>query len=292
MVRCGVRCRCAVRGAGHHRCPARAGLAADRGRAAGAHPGSYGRDLLTRIVGRLPVRLPRAADLLPPALARRLLSFASPADHISRLPAKRIAGVDTAGLRLVPADPATTVGAISIWADPSSGLPAEVAVTSRGASEPVLVARFLELSERRPALAVVTPNPAPDVGVATAELPDVSGILNGFGPPLPGQLAGSRRVAVPGGLADVAAYGTGFSRFAVLTLPFRDGISALNAARDAGAGEVSLSSGTAVDFQTPLLTVMLAQSQFGGPVYLLTGAVTASMLENAATALLLRPAAP
>ena len=253
---------------------------------------SYGRDLLTRIVGAQPVRLPRAADLLPPALARRLLGFASPADHISRLPAKRIAGVDAAGLRLAPADPATTVGAISIWADPASGLPVEVAVTSRGASEPVLVARFLELSERRPALAVVTPNPAPDVGVATAELPDVSGILSGFGPPLPGQLAGSRRVAVPGGLADVAAYGTGFSRFAVLTLPFRDGISALNAARDAGAGEVSLSSGTAVEFQTPLLTVMLARSQFGGPVYLLTGAVTASMLENAAAALLLRPAAP
>jgi hypothetical protein len=250
---------------------------------------SYGRDLLTRIVGDQPVRLPRAADLLPPALARRLLGFASPADHLSRLPSKRIAGVDAAGLRLVPADPDTTVGAISIWADPGNGLPVEVDLTGRGASQPILVARFLELNESRPALATVTPHPAPDVGVATAELPDVTGILNGFGPPLPGQLAGDRRVAVAGGLEDVAAYGTGFSRFAVLTLPFRDGITAMNAARDAGAAEVSLSSGTALVIQTPLLTVLLAQSQFGGPVYLLTGAVTAAVLQNAAAALLLRP---
>jgi hypothetical protein len=253
---------------------------------------SYGRDLLTRIVGDQPVRLPRAADLLPPALARRLLGFASPADHLARLPAQRIAGVDAAGLRLVPADPDTTVGSVSIWADPRTGLPVEVAVTSRGASQPVLVARFLDLSERRPALATVTPAPAPGVGVATAELPDVSGILNGFGPPLPRQLAGNRRVAVPGGLADVAAYGAGFSRFAVLTLPFRDGISAMNAAQDAGAAQVSLAGGTGITIQTPLLTVLLARSQFGGPVYLLTGAVTADLLHDAASALLLRPAAP
>ena len=253
---------------------------------------SYGRDLLTRITGDQPVRLPRAADLLPPALGRRLLGFASPADHLSRLPSRRIAGVDAAGLRLVPADPGTTVGAISIWADPGTGLPVEVAVTSRGASQPVLVARFLDLSESRPALATVTPDPAPGVGVATADLPDITGILNGFGPPLPRQLAGNRRVAVPGGLSDVAAYGAGFSRFAVLTLPFRDGFGAMNAAKDAGAGQVSLSGGTGYAIQTPLLTVLLAQSQFGGPVYLLTGAVTAALLQNAASALLLRPAAP
>ena len=105
--------------------------------------------------------------------------------------------MDAAGLRLVPADPDTTVGAISIWADPGNGLPVEVDLTGRGASQPILVARFLELNESRPALATVTPHPAPDVGVATAELPDVTGILNGFGPPLPGRLAGDRRA--PGG---------------------------------------------------------------------------------------------
>jgi len=38
--------------------------------------------------------------------------------------------------------------------------------------------------------------------------------------------------------------------------------------------------------QTPLLTVLLAQAQSGGPVYLLTGTVTAAVLVRAATSLL------
>src|ERR1022692_134628 len=59
----------------------------------------YGHNVLTRIVGAQPVRLPRAADLLPPALARRLLDIASPADHMSRLPSRRGAGGGRAGTR-------------------------------------------------------------------------------------------------------------------------------------------------------------------------------------------------
>jgi hypothetical protein len=246
----------------------------------------YSDNLLTQIVGSQPVRLPRAADLLPPALARRLLGFAAPADHLSRLPSQRVAGIDAAGLRLVPADATTTVGAIDIWADPANGLPVEVSVTGRGSAQPILVARFLDLSEQRPSLVTVTPAPAPDVGFTTTELPDVSGILNGFGPPLPGQLAGMNRVPASGGLTDVAAYGTGFSRFAVLPLPYRVGVSALNAARDAGAGGINLANGTGALIQTPLLTVLLAQSLSGGPVYLLAGTVSPALLTRAGSDLL------
>ena len=246
----------------------------------------YSSNLLTQILGAEPVRLPRAADLLPPDLARRLLGYASPADRLSRLPSQRVAGVAAAGLRLVPADPASTVGEVDIWADPATGLPLEVAVTARGASHPILASRFLDLSERRPSLATVTPDPAPGTGFTTTVLPDVSGILNGFGPLLPSRLAGMDRVASPGGLADVAAYGAGFSRFAVLPLPYGVGERALNAAGDAGAVGIDLASGTGALMQTPLLTVLLAQAQSGGPVYLLTGTVTAAVLVRAATSLL------
>jgi hypothetical protein len=246
----------------------------------------YADNLLTQIVGAQPVRLPRAADLLPPSLAIRLLGFASSGTRISRLPSQRVAGVDAAGLRLLPDDPATTVGAVDIYADPASGLPVEVEVTGRGATQPILVTRFLDLSESRPSLAVVTPDPAPGVGVTSTQLPDVSGILDRFGPPLPGQIAGESRVPAPTGLADVAAYGTGFSRFAVLPLPSRVGQSALNAAEAAGAGGIRLSGGTGALIETPLLTVLLAQSQFGGPVYLLTGAVTPTVLVRAGSDLL------
>ena len=93
---------------------------------------NYGTNLLTQVTGAEPVRLPRAPDLLPPALARRLLDTAGRADRISRLPARRIAGVDAAGLRLVPTGTGTTIGSVEIWADPASGLPVEVRISSRG----------------------------------------------------------------------------------------------------------------------------------------------------------------
>jgi hypothetical protein len=246
----------------------------------------YSSNLLTTVVGAQPFRLPRAADLLPPALALRLLSYASPADHISRLPSERMAGVDAAGLRLVPADKVTTVGAIDVWADPANGLPVEVTVTGRGGTQPVLVTRFLDLNESRPSLATVTPNPAPGVGLTTTQLPDISGLLNGFGAALPAQLAGAPQVPVPGGLTDVAAYGSGFARFAVLPLPYSTGQSALNAADIAGAGGVALSGGTGALVRTPLLNLLLAESPQGGPVYLLTGTVTASLLVTAGSDLL------
>jgi hypothetical protein len=247
---------------------------------------SYSANLLTQVIGSQPVRLPRAADLLPPSLALRLLGFASSGTRISRLPSQRVAGVDAAGLRLLPDDPDSTVGAVDIWANPRNGLPVEVAIITRGATQPILVARFLNLSENRPSLADVTPDPAPGVGTTITALPDVSGIVDRFGPPLPGRLARMARVPVPSGLADVAAYGAGFSRFAVLPLPSRIGQSALNAAQSAGAGGVSLSGGTGALIETPLLTVLLAQSQFGGPVYLLTGAVTPALLVRAGSDLL------
>jgi hypothetical protein len=248
---------------------------------------SYSANLLTQIIGAQPVRLPRAADLLPPALALRLLSFASSATKISRLPSQRVAGVDAAGLRLLPDDPDSTVGAVDIWANPGNGLPVQVDIFTHGSAQPILVARFLDLSEGLPSLADVTPAPAPGVGTTVTALPDVSGIVDRFGPPLPSQIAGQSQVPAPSGLADVAAYGAGFSRFAVLPLPSRVGQSALNAAQSAGAGGVKLSSGgTGALIETPLLTVLLAQSQFGGPVYLLTGAVTPTLLVQAGSDLL------
>jgi hypothetical protein len=253
---------------------------------AGTFEWNYSANLMTQVTGSQPVRLPRAADLLPPALALRLLGFASSGTRVLRLPSQRVAGVDAAGLRLLPDDPDSTVGAVDIWADPRNGLPVEVAIIGHGASRPILVARFLDLSESRPPAADVTPAPAAGVGTTVTALPDVSGILDRFGPPLPGVLARMSRVAVPSGLADVAAYGAGFSRFAVLPLPSRVGQSALNAAQSAGAGGVSLSGGTGALIETPLLTVLLAQSQFGGPVYLLTGAVTPALLVRAGSDLL------
>ncbi len=250
----------------------------------GTYQWNYTNNELTRVVGAQPVRLPQAPDLLPPDLARRLVGLASRATRFTRLPAQRIAGVDAAGLRLVPVDSASTISQVEIWADPRTGLPVQVEVFGAGDAAPLLVSRFLDLSETTPAAATLTPQPGPGIDLATTTLPDAEGVLNGFGPPLPAQLGWIERVANPAGLSDVAAYGAGFSRFAVVPLPARAGDAALSAASSAGL-TVTLGAGTAVVVQTPLIAILLARSP-DGQVYLLTGTVTASRLEYAATQLL------
>jgi hypothetical protein len=252
----------------------------------------YGRSLLTQIVGAQPVRLPRAADLLPPALARRLLGIAAATDHYSRLPSQRVAGIDAAGLRVTPAGHATTIGAIDIWADPRTGLPVEVQITGRGAAQPVLTSSFLELAQRRPGLGVVTPHPAPGIGLTTTSLPAVDSVLNGDGDgdhdgsPFPRELAGSSRVAIPGSPRGVAIYGTGFSRFALLPLRGSVGPTMLHAALGAGAGVLSLAGQTGALIRTPLLTVLMVEAGRRPTTFLFAGAVAPAALENAATSLI------
>jgi hypothetical protein len=249
---------------------------------------NYSENLLTRVAGPQPVRLPRASDLLPPALASRLLRLAAPADRLSRLPSTRVAGVDAAGLRLVPANPSSTVGSIDIWADPVNGLAVEVKIIPRGASQPVLVSKFLDLAQRRPALATVIPHPAPGVDRATARLSSLNGILSGGqSHPWPPVLGGFRLTAVPDALSGVAFYGAGFARFALLPLPGRTGSEVVSAATSAGARTITLPGGSVELVRTPLLTVALATpSEFGRVTFLFAGPVSAAGLERAAGGLL------
>jgi hypothetical protein len=163
-----------------------------------------------------------------------------------------------------------------------------VQVFARGSGRPVLTSSFLQLTETRPALSVVTPKPAPGVGLTIAELPDVSEFLTGVGPTLPGRLAGFARTQVRDGITWLGAYGTGFARFAVVPLPGRVGTQALNAAVVAGAVQVESQDGTTVVIHTPLLTVVLASSRFGGPVFLLAGPVTTAVLQRAASEVMAR----
>jgi len=186
------------------------------------------------------------------------------------------------------ADPRTTIAAVDIWADPANGLPAAVQVFARGTSRPVVTSFFLQLSETSPAPSTVTPDPAPAVGVAAADLPDVAEILSGIGPTLPVRLAGFARAQVRDGVTWVGTYGTGFARFAVMPLPHQAGAQALSAALAAGAGQAESQNGTTVVIRTPLLTVALASSDFGGPVFLLAGPVTPAVLQRAASGVMAR----
>ena len=78
-----------------------------------------------------PLDLPAPPDLLPSALGRRLLSEATD-DELSRIGARRVAGRDALGLRLTPADDASSVSRVDVWVDGDSGLPLQVEVFGEG----------------------------------------------------------------------------------------------------------------------------------------------------------------
>lgn len=239
----------------------------------------YGHNQLSRIDGEQPLRLPRAADLTPPALVRTLLGVAEN-DKFEALAGRRVAGIDAAGLRIVPATTDTTVDHVDVWADPASGLPVQAEVTARGGRRPVFVSRFLELHLSAPAGAVLTP-PAPRAGIGytRTEAPDILSALNRrrFGV-LPDKLAGlSRRDAVAD-LSAAGVYGTGLAQFVVVSLPGRFGAQAYRQVATFGTA-VTVPRGDAALIATGLLTVLVVR---GERTYLVAGLAQPALLQKVA----------
>ncbi|MEV4351085.1 hypothetical protein AB0J83_42050 [Actinoplanes sp. NPDC049596] len=241
----------------------------------------YGDSQLTRIVGDQPLRLPRAADLTPPELVRRVLRLAA-GDRVEPLAAKRVAGVDAAGLRLVPVQPDTTVAHVDIWADPRTGVPLQAEVTAKLGTRPVFVTRFLEVEFRTPDASVLTP-PAerPGIGFTVTEAPDILSRIQDRQPAaMPEQLAGMpRRDTVPG-LTAVGAYGAGLSAFVVVALPSRFGSQAFGQMAAYGR-TVTVPDGTAALIATGLLNALVVRTASGH--CLVAGMVGAVLLQRAAT---------
>jgi len=243
----------------------------------------YGADMLTRLIGDPPVRMPRAGDLLPPDLARRML-VAAQDDKVTALPARRVAGVDAAGLRLTPADPDTTIGHVDMWADPATGLPVAVELTARGGTRPVLVSHYLELSQTTPPADVLVPKHSPRSGFSLTTAPDVGDVLGSIGRGrIPLQLAGRElRQADIGGLRGVGVYGDGLSAFIAMPVPRDIGSGAAEAITSAGGTSEELPRGEALELAIPPLSVVVARSEFSRRWYLLAGMTTTEVLRDAA----------
>ena len=244
----------------------------------------FGDNLLTRIDGDQPVRLPRAADLTPPDLVRRILGL-SGGDRFEALAARRVAGVEAAGLRLIPAGPDTTVAHVDIWADPARGLPLQAEVTAKGGSRPVFVTRFLEIGFAAPDAAVLTP-PAPrsGIGYTTTEAPDVLSAINRRRPvALPATLAGLGRRDAVAGLSAAGVYGTGFSSVVVAALPGRFGAQAYEQIERYGQ-RVELTGGAeATVIPTGLLSVLSVRT--GNRTFLVAGLVGPDLMRRVAAGL-------
>ncbi|MFC4911525.1 hypothetical protein [Actinomadura gamaensis] len=262
----------------------------------------YERNQLTRIVGRPAVRLPNASDLTPPSLGRRLLGLVRAHDKVTALKARRVAGRPADGVRVTTSDQETTIGAVDLWLDPSSGVPLEVHVLARGATRPALSTRFLEFAARRPAAAEVAPRPARGLMRGTVDAPDLLSRLVTFtNLRLPDTLAG--RAAMPGtaSVASIRGYQGGFASLAVAPLPPHYGQRLVGAAQDAGAAITPLRtsapanrnagersaiahSGEYLMLTTPLLNAMLFHAD-AGTTFLLVGAVRPDVLQAAAAEL-------
>lgn len=229
-----------------------------------------------RIVGSTDVRLPQAVDLLAPSLGYRLTGTDDVT--LSRLPARRVAGRSAAGLRLVPRHPQqTTVQAVDVFADPTTGLP--LAVDVRAGGKVVLRSELLDLDLSAPAEARTRFTPPPSARVASGQAPDIAATVDRFAPyALPGTLAGLPRQArsplsAGGG---VGTYGVGLTALAVLPLP-RDIADRVIARVDsAGAKD----TGGVAELSTPLISALVATAgRHRG--YLLVGTVPVARLTQA-----------
>jgi hypothetical protein len=278
----------------------------------GTYVWDFERDQIGYTPGELPVRLPWAADLTPPDLARRVLSFAGAKDRITALPARRVAGVAAAGLRLEPSDPQSTVAAVDVWADPDTGLPLRVQITGKGSADPVLVTEFLDVDQTAPQPRVLVPDVPTDAGLTVASGEEVANaVAQVDAVPLPETLLGRSRLDQPDrvqymtvdgqkvtgyvltGLPGIAAYGPGLSSFVVLALPGRVGFDARETARKARGTPVRIPGAEiAYQLRADVLTALIVHAHLPGNesrTYLLAGLVDPAVLVQAATELIGNP---
>ncbi len=247
-----------------------------------------GEQLLTGIYGAQTVRLPRAADLVPAALAVQIIDEAGPDAKTSLLPPQRIAGQSAAGLEITPAAPQSTIARADIWASPASGLPLLVEVFDRGATRPALETRFLQAGPWPPDPGILTPQRGPGTGFTTTTPNDFAGVLKNLDDELlPASLAGLARRPSP--VPQIGVYGCGLAVFAVLTFRRDTGGQLLQDALDAGAARLTYPDGTGAVASAPLVNLVIVHGSRSPDTFLLVGLVSKAALEQAAGALAARP---
>lgn len=226
------------------------------------------------------IRLPRTADLVPPTLARMVLSGAVDSE-VARLPSRRVAGFAAPGLRLTPASTATTIDHVDLWADPGSGLPLRVEVYSDGSREPDFTTEFRGFSSASPAAADVAFAPSRQVERDFQDTLDIADAANQFAPLFPpGRIAGIEMSSQRTGA--VGVYGTGVTR--LIAIPLRDREAApLREQLKTSPGVQETDNGTVVAVG-PLGVLLTGSGDVGG--WLVAGTVTADTLDEAARDLL------
>jgi hypothetical protein len=247
-----------------------------------------GEQLLTGIYGPQVIRLPRAADLVPSALAIRVINEAGPGAKLSVLPPRRVAGESAAGLEIVPASPRSTVARADVWASPGTGLPLLVEVFNRGSAQPALETQFLQAGPWTPDASVLTPQRGPGTGFTTTTPDNFAGVLKNLDDEvLPASLAGF--AGQPSPVPQIGVYGVGLTAFAVLTFRRGTGGQLLGDALAAGAAPLTYNDGTGAVASAPLVNLVLVHPYRSPDTFLLVGLVSKTALEQAGAVLAAKP---
>jgi hypothetical protein len=222
------------------------------------------------------IRLPRDADLLPPTLARRALLGAT-SSEVSRLAPRRIAGIDTVGLRVDPSDPRTSIDHVDLWADPATGAVLGVDAYGTG-TQPALSSVFTSVSLRTPRPSATSFHPAPGVRQTVDDILDIADAANQFAPVRP-PVAVAGLVRSPYSRKAVGVYGAGLTQMMALPLRPEDAGYLTHQLLTSGATEVN---GAPLLRVGPLGIYLVTSHQpFKSISWLLTGTLTDQTLVTA-----------
>jgi len=223
------------------------------------------------------IRLPRSADLLPTELAHRLLRGAD-SSEVSRIPARRVAGISAPGLRLVPASELSSIDHVDLWADPDSGVPLRVEVYAGSGTEgPAFTTAFRSFSGSRPDTGDVDFRPTSSTEVRFDDVLDIADAANQYAPVRPPRrIAGLAKTSASDGA--VGVYGRGATQ--VIAIPLRDReAEALRRQLDVTPAVEHLDARTIVTVG-PLGVILTGKPGDGG--WLLAGTLTRDALVVAA----------
>ena len=232
-----------------------------------------------RLDNRTELRLPWSFDVLPPELGRRLV-HESTSEELSPLDPVRVAGRTAVGLRIVPADPVSTIERADVWADATTGVVLRVDVIAKSTGKPALESRFLEVSLSAPSESTITFVAPPGARISNRGGQDlVQQLERANFAKLPAMVAGLKR-RTPG-TTPVGTYGNGLTAVAIAAIP--------NPLVPSGAQTVLPPQprpwgGDARLVSTPLLNVMIVSKN--GTTYAIVGLVNLEMLDRVAVALL------
>ncbi len=227
------------------------------------------------------IRLPRSSDLVPGEVARRFLGDLDPReataeDQLSLLPARRVAGVDAAGLRLLPSrdDRTSTISHVDVWADPSTGVPLLAEVWAGEESSPSFTSTVLEWSPGAPADGVVGFRRTPGTDVQRVDVLDIADAASQYAPLRPPAEAGGLARTESSRRA-VGVYGTGLRQ--VVAIPLRDReADPLREQVAATPGAVNLRNGVSAQ-QGPLGLAVSGRAGDGG--WLVAGSLQPDALD-------------